>query len=177
MSNLAENSPCMCGTFREYLVMVGLQIREPHIVDHVESNTKGIHRYLIQGKVGTGKTEMARRICKYSGKRFIRLETPNMGNLQLSDVWQMIHDQDIIVIDDLGSEPQAIVPKVEMALNSIIKAMEQYSDISLILTTNLDDKKLRDFYGDRIFDRLVGWLVVFETGGKSYRKMNAKVVV
>lgn len=176
MSNLADNNPSVCGTFREYLLCVGLQLREPHILDHVESNTKGIHRYLIQGKVGTGKTEMARRICKFSGKRFIRLETSNMANLQQSDIWQMIADQQIIVIDDLGAEPSAVIPKVEMALHCIIKAMEQYSDIGLILTTNLDDKRIRDFYGDRIFDRLVGWLVVFETGGKSFRKLNAKVV-
>jgi DNA replication protein DnaC len=168
-------------TFRKYLIDVGLQIKDPHIVDHVDGNTKGIHRYLIQGKVGTGKTEMARRICKYSGQRFIRLETSTMGNLQQSDIWQMICDQQLIVIDDLGAEPSAVIPKVEMALHSIIKAMAQYSDIGLILTTNLsvfgnDKNRLRDFYGDRIYDRLIGWLVVFETEGKSYRKQNLKVV-
>jgi len=176
MSNLADKYPSICGEFRQYLIMVGLEIRDPHIVDQVESNTKNIHRYLITGKVGTGKTEMARRICKYSGMRFIRMETSTMANLQQSDIWQMISDQQIIVIDDLGAEPSAVVPKVEMVLYSVIKAMEQYSDIGLILTTNLDDSKLRSFYGDRIFDRLMGWMVVFETSGKSFRKQKAKVV-
>ena len=50
------------------------------------------------------------------------------------------------------------------------------SDKGLIITTNLNSDDLREYYSDRIFDRIIGQLKILKLNQPSYRKQNMEVI-
>lgn len=159
-------------SFREYLIAQGMKIKDPAAIDHIETDKR--NRYLITGAVGTGKTEMARQLCTYRNARYLRIDVFGAANYTPPDIAQIIKDNDVIILDDLGAEKTT--DKTQQLLYAVCGAMERGSDIGLIVTTNLSSDKIRSLYGDRIFDRLIGWMVVLGLNKPSFREEKATVI-
>lgn len=76
----------------------------------------------------------------------------------------------LISLDDVGTEEASVkYGERRMAFPEIIDAAEKYGKL-VIISTNLDEKELRERYGDRVIDRIksLTFRVCFK--GKSLRK-------
>lgn len=131
-----------------------------------DSGRKGL---LLYGNCGTGKTMIARNILP-----LIFLEHHNKvmhvyDAIELTQVTDEVKMYRLKVIDDLGTESNAKVYGQErFAFDEVIDDCEKNGKL-LIVTTNLTAEQLKDKYGTRVYDRIIGNMsrVLFQ--GESFR--------
>ncbi len=124
----------------------------------VKSNT-----IVLSGSVGTGKTCLASATCRaivekgYAVKIFSAYEFNSLmltaHTSPIADRNDIMHDTlkaDVLMIDDLGTEPMLKNVTAEYLL--LVLEERQNSNKTTIITTNLTDLMAR--YGERIFSRL-----------------------
>ena len=90
--------------------------------------------------------------------------------IELTQVTDEVKRYSLKVIDDLGTESNAKVYGQErFAFDEVIDDAEKNGKL-LIVTTNLTAEQLKDRYGTRVYDRIVGNMkrVLFQ--GESFRK-------
>jgi len=153
-----------------------------------QTTNKGI---ILSGSVGTGKSWACKAIinkfysedfpCKFVtfSKLLDYIRTSYSDNQGLSQVGKAhseltkVMESRLLVLDDLGAE------KSQSEVNSW--AYEQLfilindrveSDDYLFITTNLSGKELKDRYGHRVLDRILGSSRAFKFEGESFRQLN-----
>jgi len=163
-------------SFSEYLKNQGLNTdKDKSIINYIDKNRFDNIRYLIIGKVGTGKTVLAKQICFWRKKIFIKITPDKISKIMPEDISGWYENIDVIIYDDLGAELSEEREKVSNLLLVISRYLEN-SNKGLIITTNLGSDELREYYGDRIFDRIVGQLKILKLNQPSYRKQNMEVI-
>ena len=134
--------------------------------DYVDKfDTTTIKNLLFTGKSGTGKTYLAGAIVNELNKReqvnvfihsydlFRVLLNKNKFDSSNQYVYDLLINCDLLVIDDLGTEPKT--DAFLYGLNLIIN--QRYSlGNAFIITTNLSLTELNQRYGERIFSRITG---------------------
>ena len=120
--------------------------------------------YIFFGKCGTGKTFLSECIVSELKNKF---DVLYLNSFELNNIFVKIHtapleeksfyyscilETDLIVIDDLGTEPiynNVTKEYLYLLLNERAKRQKPF-----IITTNLRPNELLNRYGDRIFTRL-----------------------
>lgn len=167
----------MWSSFKAYLESEGLDTtKDQKVIDYLEKNKDRAFRYLITGKVGTGKTMLAKKLCWWKHSLFVTLTVNRLVNYTIADVNQLFEDASNIILDDIGSEDERDSGKVANAIILFLKMLELNKDTGFIITTNLNSEELRNRYGDRLFDRIVGQLTILCLNPPSYRKSRAEIV-
>ena len=146
---------------------------------------KKYKNFLILGNTGTGKTCVASAIANavldkgytvmfLTAFDFTRLMT-KYHTTPISDRGIYIEDilsSDLLVLDDLGSEQRIRNVTVEY-LFRVLSTRQNHGKCT-VYTSNLSlkDGSLKDFYGDRVFSRLVDKnnTFVFEFDGEDVRQ-------
>ncbi len=120
---------------------------------------------VISGNVGTGKSFMAGCICSAVDELgfntlfltayelnsiLLRYHTAPIGEKELYA--QLLCDCDLLVIDDLGSEP--VYKNVTEEYLLMILSRRAANEFPTIITTNLTQEQLLDRYGDRTLSRI-----------------------
>lgn len=122
------------------------------------------NNYIFFGKCGTGKTFLSECIVSKLKNKF---DVLYLNSFELNNIFVKIHtapleeknfyyscilESDLIVIDDLGTEPiynNVTKEYLYLLLNERAKRQKPF-----IITTNLRPNELLNRYGDRIFTRL-----------------------
>ncbi len=145
-----------------------------HVIESVyESMKKYAERFpsskctsiVLSGSVGTGKTCLASAIARavvekgYSAKLLSAYEFNSLmlttHTSPISERNALMHDvltADLLVIDDLGTEPMLKNVTVEYLLLTIEE--RQLNGLATIITTNLSIDSILSRYGERIYSRL-----------------------
>jgi DNA replication protein DnaC len=145
----------------------------PHVVravrryvDTLEAQLSSGRGIWFQGDIGTGKTTLAMLISAealrqgwsvaiYSLPRLLAMlrESFNEGSeASLAELLDRLAAVDLLHIDDVGAEQTS--PWVLEQLYTIVNT--RYEDArAIVVTTNLDDRQLREQIGDRTVSRLV----------------------
>lgn len=145
-------------------------------------------KLILGGSRGRGKTHLARAAFSgmvAAGKSCVWFKAPEMaecfrrfaGNYEhevqteASAFWHKVRFADCIFIDDLAEERLPLdangKPKSDL-FNEQFKLLLE-SAKSLVITTNLDYKMLKDRYGEKINDRLFEHVLAVRMEGENYR--------
>lgn len=124
-----------------------------------------INNLIFLGNVGTGKTELAKCVLSSVKKRgyialfltstelnsiFIKMHTSEVDRNLIYDV---LSEADLLIIDDLGTEPIYKNVTVEYLLSLVSNRIEKGKH--LIITTNLNDLELSERYNERFTSRIL----------------------
>ncbi len=123
------------------------------------------HTFLICGKTGVGKTFLTECIADSMMKKgqFVSfVSSTELNNMFLQyhiapnnekiTFWQILTEPDLLVIDDLGTEPllkNVTINYLVALLNERFSARK-----ATIISTNLSPDQILSHYGDRIFSRI-----------------------
>lgn len=124
-----------------------------------------ISNLIFSGNVGTGKTELAK--CVHTSVKksdcislfltstelnaiFVKMHT-NQADKNL--IFEVLTDADLLIIDDLGTEPIYKNVTIESLLSLVSNRIEKNKRI--IITTNLNDKELLERYNERFTSRIL----------------------
>ncbi len=135
-------------------------------------NGKGMGLLMI-GDTGLGKTHLslaaANRIIErgfcviYDSAPEIlrRIDKEQFGRAD-GDTMQLILDCDLLILDDLGSEP----PKNERYISTLYEIINarQSRLLPMIINTNLKGDEIKERYSDRLFSRLLSMEVLLFCG-------------
>ncbi len=155
---------------------------EDHTAARMEYLTKFVAApkslILMRGPAGTGKTYMAMASCEY----VTRTESNVIFTTQkeLADKWLQTFKEDtpsgyahkvmeakLLVIDDFGTAE--LSKSLLEFIMQVINTRLQWSNRGTIISTNLDSKKLAEYCGEALSDRInTGQLFLFS--GPSRRK-------
>lgn len=120
---------------------------------------------LFLGKCGTGKTFLATCIAnKFNAQgEVVFLKAFELNNVFIKYhcapieekplFFSILTDSDLLIIDDLGSEP--IYNKITLEYLFIILEARKNKDKPFIITTNLSLKEILSRYGERVFSRII----------------------
>ena len=129
---------------------------------------------LITGNTGVGKTFLSQCVARYiiDKGHFVSFVTAfGMNNLLLkyhstfndnkSSYMDMLLDPDVLIIDDLGTEP--IIKNITLEYLYVILSERVRLNKATIITTNLSLNNILTRYGERIHSRIVhkqtSWLI------------------
>ena len=123
----------------------------------------------IQGQVGRGKTFLINAIAKElldrnysvvymtSTKLFKFLNDYHWAfedrRENLEDLYEMIFDCDLLIIDDLGAETHRSTDQSNL-FDVVNERMNK--GLPIILSSNLDEDMISEIYGPRVFSRILG---------------------
>lgn len=131
------------------------------------NNGRGLFLY---GNCGRGKSVLCRFalpaiLLKYCRKVVTVFDIQDMNR----DI-DTVLSKHLISLDDIGTEEISIkYGERRMAFAEIMDAAEKQGKL-LIVSTNLNDKDIRERYGDRILDRIVATTTRVLFTGKSLRQ-------
>lgn len=168
----------------------------PNIIKHIESSIRaGNSHFLFQGVVGCGKTTLAKMVYNQIPKRnddyLYKVRYLNVRELSKRyhhifyssyvDKANQIRSLEFslspsyVVLDDIGTEldidlDHKFIGDIIEDRYERIKAEHLFTPLT-ILTTNLSGEELRNYYGDRVVDRICEMCVICKFTPKSFRKM------
>lgn len=137
----------------------------PKLEKYCEHFAAGSKNLVISGSVGTGKSHLAGCVANELDKKnfnvvfltaceldtiFLKYHTAPADDK--SFYLSLLSGCDLLVIDDLGTEPVYKNVTLEYLLTVISERCSK--NMPFIVTTNLDQTQLLDRYGDRILSRL-----------------------
>ncbi len=149
--------------------------------DHFPSTSKNV---VISGSVGTGKSHLSECVAGELTKRgfnVVFLSATQLNTIFLTYHTAPVYDKsfyisllsgcDLLVIDDLGTEP--IYKNVTLEYLLTVLSERSAKNTPYIITTNLTQEQLLDRYGDRILSRLNDKKhgIRIEIGGKDLRRI------
>lgn len=119
---------------------------------------------LVCGLCGNGKTTLLRAIRTiyktisvsdgYNGRVYVNIVSArDIARLNIEEL-KRLANENILAIDDLGTEPVEV-----MNFGNLIEPIKQLVEerydkrMPTIISTNLEPKRIRELYGDRIADR------------------------
>lgn len=145
-------------TLKSFLAMQGKEVQWLPEYDEVAdwlTDNKGAGLFLY-GNCGRGKSLMVRYVLpaiflQYLGKVVNVYDMQEMNR----ELDSMLHKR-FVSVDDIGTEDIVnVYGNKRMAFAELMDAVEKEGKLVLI-STNLQEKDLRDRYGDRILDRIKG---------------------
>lgn len=128
------------------------------------NNGKGL---LLYGNCGRSKTILARYVIPQMLMQLYGKVTHYYDAVNLERYLSEALQWGLVVVDDIGAETQSTFKDIPFA--RIIDRCEKQGKI-VIATSNLTGEQLREFYGDRIFDRICGNMTRILFTGESLRK-------
>jgi DNA replication protein DnaC len=150
------------------------------------NNTDG-KSLLFAGPTGTGKSFLANMIAHRlinTGFMAVHQSAPRLFDNLNASKWKnsgfeeddsnaadIIYDADLLIIDDLGTEPQS--PSRYAGLLDILerRASENHRrPCRTIISTNLDIKSFREFYDERVISRIIGGFDFLKFAGDDLRR-------
>lgn len=123
----------------------------------------------LYGTCGRGKSILCRYalpaiLLKYASKVVSVFDIQDMNQ----DI-DMVLSKHIISLDDIGTEEVSIkYGERRMAFAEVMDAAEKHSKL-VIISTNLNERELKDRYGDRVLDRIKATTVRILFKGESLR--------
>lgn len=142
----------------------------------LERNKFGL---MLIGNVGVGKTTLMKAICKcylILANAKVRIMTADkiaMLAKQDQNEYNDLMNCPLLGIDDLGTEPKT-VKIYGNDVNPLVDLLTHRYDKKLftIITTNLTKDEIAEYYGERVWDRLVQLCNKYTFNGetKSYRR-------
>lgn len=149
---------------------------------YVENFSKNYKNLYIFGDVGRGKTFLINSIAKeildrnYSVLYLTATKLFSFMNdylyafserkEELKERYDLIFESDLLIIDDLGSENDR--NSNESNLFEIVND-RMINKKPIIFSSNYSEDELMEFYGDRIFSRIIGSSQVMEIFGEDLR--------
>lgn len=149
---------------------------------YVENFSKNYKNLYIFGDVGRGKTFLINSIAKEILDRnysVIYLTATKLFSFmndylyafserkeELKERYDLIFESDLLIIDDLGSENDR--NSNESNLFEIVND-RMINKKPIIFSSNYSEDELMEFYGDRIFSRIIGSSDVMEIFGEDLR--------
>jgi len=125
---------------------------------------------MLSGPAGTGKTFLMRCMIGNGRIQHAQRDIADWGLDQIYD-WFEWRDQKTVCIDDLGAERTASrYGERDEIMRLVIERRASKRDVRTHVTTNLTGEQIRERYGDRILDRLMGMCKVFKMAGQSMRE-------
>lgn len=124
----------------------------------------------LYGTCGRGKSILCRYalpaiLLKYAGKVVSVFDIQDMNQ----DI-DLVLSKHIISLDDIGTEEVSIkYGERRMAFAEVMDAAEKHSKL-VIVSTNLNERELKDRYGDRVLDRIKATTTRVKFVGDSLRK-------
>ncbi len=149
--------------------------------NHFPSTSKNV---IISGSVGTGKSHLSECVAgelTKKGFNVVFLSATQLNTIFLTYHTAPVYDKsfylsllsgcDLLVIDDLGTEP--IYKNVTLEYLLTVLSERSAKNMPYIITTNLTQEQLLDRYGDRILSRLNDKKhgIRIEIGGKDLRRI------
>lgn len=151
-----------------------------NFVNNFKNDYQNLYFY---GTVGTGKSFLSGCIAKalmQKGYSVIYFSASGLMDLisnysfnrkqkdEMEDAYQDIYDCDLLIIDDLGTE---LIN--DFTISQLFTCLNERSlrKKSIIISTNLSLKELRDYYSERIFSRIVGNFRFCKMTGPDIRKL------
>lgn len=151
-----------------------------NFVNNFKNDYQNLYFY---GTVGTGKSFLSGCIAKellQNGYSVIYFSAAGLMDViakysfnrkqdqDYEAVYQDIYDCDLLIIDDLGTESinDFTISQLFTCLNERFLRKK-----SVVISTNLSLKELRDYYSERIFSRIVGNFLFCKMTGPDIRKL------
>lgn len=149
--------------------------------DHFPATSKNV---IISGSVGTGKSHLTECIAgelTKKGFNVVFLSACQLNTIFLTYHTAPVYDKsfyisllsgcDLLIIDDLGTEP--IYKNVTLEYLLTVLSERNAKNTPYIVTTNLTQEQLLDRYGDRILSRLNDKRqgIRIEINGKDLRRL------
>ncbi len=151
-----------------------------NFVNNFKNDYQNLYFY---GTVGTGKSFLSSCIAKalmQKGHSVIYFSASGLMDLisnhsfnhkhvpETETAYQDIYDCDLLIIDDLGTE---LIN--DFTISQLFTCLNERSlrRKSIIISTNLSLKELRDYYSERIFSRIVGNFLFCKMTGPDIRKL------
>ncbi|MDO8686202.1 MAG: ATP-binding protein [Clostridiales bacterium] len=152
----------------------------------------------FSGSAGTGKTFMAHSIAyelinigytvlyQSAPLLFTAISTyrtspsPSFSGVRedshIAEIFRSIYEVDLLIIDDLGTEPPSDSRYAEL-LNLLNgrHAENARRPCKTIISTNLSPKKLQEYYTDRVVSRIVGNFDRFIFAGDDIRLLKSRI--
>lgn len=175
----------------------GYQKNNPNIIDRIESDLdedRNFH-YLFTGKVGSGKTYLARIIYVsfqrqtqerwYSAKirdtykRYLEVSDLQRDRSKLVNRIEAPFIARNTVLDDLGYESPATEAAHEYISGLLDKRYDRWTQElcdRTIITTNLSGDQIADVYGNRTMDRLEEMCTIMKFNDESFRRKDREIV-
>lgn len=165
-----------------------LEIKENcmDFIDHfANSQSKSL---LFSGPTGVGKTFLANCIAielMNLGYSVLYQTAPALFNtiyeyrykcgrddIYENSVYRSILDTDLLIIDDLGTESPSATRYAEL-LNIIDTrcANDKRKPCKTIISTNIDMKRLSEYYDERVISRIIGSFDIFRFAGDDIRRL------
>jgi DNA replication protein DnaC len=125
---------------------------------------------MLSGPAGTGKTFLMRCMIGNGRIQHAQRDIADWGLDQIHD-WFDWRDGKEVCIDDLGAErPSIKYGDRDEIMRLVIERRVRERKGRTHVTTNLTGEQIRERYGDRILDRLMGMCKVFKMVGQSRRE-------
>lgn len=134
----------------------------------IDSPKRGL---LLMGTVGNGKSTMLKAMARYLGPLAVSRSADEIfANYKDASSWLGIDDKHILIIDDLGTEPESFNDFGEKHFPLAELLMKRYRSNSItIIATNLTSQQIQEIYGDRVIDRMQETFAVLKYTEPSYR--------
>lgn len=164
--NLFSKNPYMNFSISPYENMANIVKEIKAYINNFEKETGNI---FIWGDVGRGKTFLINSIAKeLLDKNFsvVYMTSTKLFKFlndyywafedrreNLEDLYEMIFDCDLLIVDDLGAETHRSTDQSNL-FDVVNERMNK--GLPIILSSNLDEDMIREMYGPRVFSRILG---------------------
>ncbi len=175
---------------RDLIFPENYRFNNPNIIKLVKKVYNQEFHLLFMGVVGCGKTYLAQIISKTDKFKFINARNAYYEYLRLkegdySDKHEALRKARNqlcganVIFDDIGSEKpatQAAHSFIEGLIEDRYERIKKGYSKKTIFTTNLNAEMIRDFYGDRVLDRISEVFTICKFQNKSFREEKLKIV-
>ncbi|HBK02411.1 MAG TPA: hypothetical protein DDY77_05230 [Clostridiales bacterium] len=158
------------------------ELLKSKLIKYADEFSDGKKNLILFGPAGTGKSFYAQCVTERLEKNgftplfltAFELNDIATGAFEKSPAEKIITDEilstcDLLVIDDLGSEPIYNKITVENLLEIISRRTKENKPI--LITTNLTTEEILTKYGERVFSRITGKnTAILQLNGKDLRK-------
>lgn len=144
-----------------------------------------IYSLLFQSSYGLGKSHLAYSIAKQiqnKGLKVIFINSPallnairdsyNNANFSESEILNIVHEVDLLVLDDIGAEYIKQEANESWAVDKLFQIVNSRIGKPTIYTTNCSSKELSNKYGahgGRIVSRMMQGTKIIKMSGSDYR--------